>query len=308
MSGEVQPSWRNHLAVHPAAELFPMMSESELRELGEDIKKNGLMQTIVYCKAPGDKKAPPVLLDGRNRLEAMELLGIATVDENGIVRDRNGAIYNGTELAYPSLPDRDPYELVLSLNIHRRHLNAEQKRDLIAKLLKAKPGDSNRKIAKQVKADDKTVASVRRDLESTAEIPKLDKTTGVDGKARSKSKRKKSAKRQAEEERARKEIVALVEKATAADPEFAEWLYGRKKPRATGSAEISIEQRRAENARLDESDNAPADEVDKRVSCVTKAILRHAEGLSINDTERFYTALRDRINDIAGNWAAAAQL
>jgi hypothetical protein len=33
---------RDHLPVHPAADLFPLMSEPELRELGEDIKKNGL--------------------------------------------------------------------------------------------------------------------------------------------------------------------------------------------------------------------------------------------------------------------------
>jgi hypothetical protein len=35
-----------------------------------------------------------------------------------------------------------------------------------------------------VKADDKTVAKVRRELESTVEIPQLEKTTGADGKER----------------------------------------------------------------------------------------------------------------------------
>jgi hypothetical protein len=60
--------------------------------------------------------------------------------------------------------------------------------------LKAKPEASNRKIAKQVKADDKTVASVRRDLESTAEIPQLEKTVGADGKKRAKPKRKSESK------------------------------------------------------------------------------------------------------------------
>ena len=38
----------------------------------------------------------------------------------------------------------DPFELVTSLNIHRRHLTAEQKRELIAKVLKAEPEKSNR--------------------------------------------------------------------------------------------------------------------------------------------------------------------
>jgi hypothetical protein len=31
-------SWRDVLPIHPAAELFPLMSPGELRALGEDIK------------------------------------------------------------------------------------------------------------------------------------------------------------------------------------------------------------------------------------------------------------------------------
>jgi hypothetical protein len=183
-------SWRDHLKIHPAAELFPSMSEPELRELGEDIKKNGLRQPIIYCKPPGDKDGKPVLLDGRNRLDAMELVGIATVDENGIVRHKNGAVYNGTDLAYPGLPDQDPYDLVLSLNIHRRHLDEEERRDLIAKLIKAKPEASDRAIAKKVKRDHKTVAKIRKKLESTGEMSPVEKRIGADGKKRKKPAKK----------------------------------------------------------------------------------------------------------------------
>jgi hypothetical protein len=35
-------SWRDHIKVHPAADLFPMMSDEELKALGERIKKNGM--------------------------------------------------------------------------------------------------------------------------------------------------------------------------------------------------------------------------------------------------------------------------
>ena len=46
------------------------------------------------------------------------------------------------------------------------------------------PEQSN-KIAVELGVDDKTVGAVRRQLESTSEIPKLDRTVGADGKARS---------------------------------------------------------------------------------------------------------------------------
>ena len=78
----------------------------------------------------------------------------------------------------------DPYAIALSFNLHRRHLTSAQKRDLISKVLKARPEVSNATVAEQTMADDKTVAKVRRKLEATSEIPRLEKTTGRDGRSR----------------------------------------------------------------------------------------------------------------------------
>jgi hypothetical protein len=47
----------------------------------------------------------------------------------------------------PLPADVDAYSYVMSANIHRRHLTIEQKRELIGKLLKAQPKQSNRQIA-----------------------------------------------------------------------------------------------------------------------------------------------------------------
>jgi hypothetical protein len=64
-------NWRAHLKVHPAADLFPLMSEAELKELAADIRANGLRAPIVSWALGGE-----FLLDGRNRLDAMALLGL----------------------------------------------------------------------------------------------------------------------------------------------------------------------------------------------------------------------------------------
>jgi hypothetical protein len=110
-------SWRDVLPIHPAAELFPLMSEDEQRALGEDIKRNGLQQTItLWSPTMG---GAPAMLDGRNRLDALELVGIPTVANGRLRREIPRVI---------TLADTDPWKFVVSANIHRRHLTAEQKR------------------------------------------------------------------------------------------------------------------------------------------------------------------------------------
>ena len=54
-SGQVPQHWRGVLPVHDACDLLPPMSESELRELGEDIKRHNLHTPVVVFT---DKTAP----------------------------------------------------------------------------------------------------------------------------------------------------------------------------------------------------------------------------------------------------------
>jgi hypothetical protein len=186
-------NWRTLLPIHPAAKLFPLMSESDiaaLKELAENIKANGLVEPIVIWNSSDGQS----VLDGRNRLDAMALLGLLyeTGDHHVGVKEWDGKQWTdrpGGRLGYlidfRGLTDGDPYEIALALNVHRRHLDAEKKRDLIAKVLKAKPESSNARIAKEVKADDKTVASVRNELEANSEIPnKTDRVEASGRKAR----------------------------------------------------------------------------------------------------------------------------
>jgi hypothetical protein len=138
-------SWRDVISIHPAADVFPMLSEDELRRLGEDIQKNGLKESVALWSPRLVGGQPQYLLDGRNRLDAMELVGMSTVAERPIGSGRwwvtissNGR--DAVEYLYgdsTSNPVPDPASYVISKNIHRRHLTKEQQADLIIKALEA---------------------------------------------------------------------------------------------------------------------------------------------------------------------------
>ena len=187
-------SWRDVLPIHPAADLFPLMSPDELKVLGEDIKAHGLTSPIVLW-SPKRRSGKIFLLDGRNRLDALERLGLQIVSSLGFGLDLRAATGADNEwhlCGEAGEPDDDrdpgyasgcdPYAFVISANIHRRHLTAEQKRDLIAKVLKATPEKSNRQIAETVKVDHKTVGTVRSDLEARGEIPHVESRTDTKGR------------------------------------------------------------------------------------------------------------------------------
>lgn len=183
-----QKPWREVLLVYEAADLFPLLSAEELRALADDIAKHGLREPVDIWRAA---YAPMTLLDGRNRLDALELLGCEifhTKTKKGEEIDWFHQTCVGNSPSFRVFQVKtlyeDPTAYVISKNIHRRHLTADKKRELIGKLLKLDPEKSNNAIATTVKADDKTVASVREELETTSEIPKLTKTRGKDGKVR----------------------------------------------------------------------------------------------------------------------------
>jgi len=115
-----------------------------------------------------------------------------------IVRDEKGYILDGfarakiaKELGYecPSvvvkgLTEQEKRSQVRALNLARRQLDQWSKRQIISEELKENPRRSNNWIAKLLGVDDKTVASVRREMQSTSEVPKLGYTLGADGKYR----------------------------------------------------------------------------------------------------------------------------
>src|SRR5271166_1965701 len=109
-----------------------------------------------------------------------------------IVRDEKGYILDGfarakiaKELGYecPSvvakgLTEQEKRSQVRALNLARRHLDYHARRQVIADEMRENSTRSNNWIAKSLGVDDKTVASVRREMQSTSEIPKLGYTLG----------------------------------------------------------------------------------------------------------------------------------
>jgi len=93
--------------VHPAAQLFPSLSDEELNELSADIKTNGLMFPVVL-----DEKG--TLIDGRMRKEACQRAEI--------------------EPKYIRLEGQDTVSFIISANLNRRNLTKAQRAILAAKI------------------------------------------------------------------------------------------------------------------------------------------------------------------------------
>lgn len=130
---------------HPAADVFPWMDDASAAELREDIRKNGVLEPIVFLDG--------AVLDGRNRYMAARQLGI----------DYPRVEYEGD----------DPFGFVIAKNLHRRHLN-ESQRAMVAAHLATKPRGSNQHVgiptstltqaqaAKQLKVSRDSVIAARK--------------------------------------------------------------------------------------------------------------------------------------------------
>ena len=135
--------------LHPAAEIFPVMDEAAFAALVADIAAHGQREPILVLDGQ--------VIDGRHRLRACEHLGLEP-----LVRQ-------------VSADDGDPFGLVVSLNLHRRHLSEGQRAIIAARLATLPHGrpDANAQIcaftqdeaAQHLKVSRRTVQHARAVLD-----------------------------------------------------------------------------------------------------------------------------------------------
>jgi ParB-like chromosome segregation protein Spo0J len=143
---------------------MPPLSEEEYQALKEDIAYNGIQVPVV-------EDTDGNIIDGHHRVRAYHELVAEGRAAGGYPRVERGGITN-----------QEKRDLAWSLNMQRRHLNREQKREAIAAKLKEWPEWADNRIAQPLGVDGKTVRVVRVQLEGRKEIAKLRKLIGADGK------------------------------------------------------------------------------------------------------------------------------
>lgn len=142
-------------------QVMPDLCDDEYRELKEDIARRGVMVPVEFDEYGN-------VLDGHHRLKVCEELGIK--DYPKVIR--------------AGMTEEEKRTHARKLNMARRQLSQEQRRELIRQQLRETPEKSDRQIAAGLGVTNKTVAAQRKGLERTEEIPQLTTNIGADGKER----------------------------------------------------------------------------------------------------------------------------
>lgn len=100
---KLEPEIIGGYPVHPAASVFPLLEGEEFEQLVDSIRRLGVQMPIVLLDG--------VLLDGRNRLRAVERLRA------------EGRNFEVTTIEWESEKGETPSEVILAMNETRRHLS-----------------------------------------------------------------------------------------------------------------------------------------------------------------------------------------
>jgi ParB-like chromosome segregation protein Spo0J len=127
----------NYVA-HPFANLFPMIEGKDFDQLRDDIAVQGILEPIRLYQG--------MILDGRNRYAAAKAAGHQFSLDDFVQ-------WEGT------VAEAEAW--VISTNLHRRHLSAKQKQEMVRARIRKSPEMSNRQIAKLLGVSHTMVADER---------------------------------------------------------------------------------------------------------------------------------------------------
>lgn len=131
----------------PRYQPLPPLDAAEYAALKADIARNGQVYPVITDEL-GE------VLDGHHRLRVCQELGIQPHFER-----------------LAGLSDEQKHETALRLNLQRRHLSREQKRELIRFELARNPRRSDRQIAELCGVDHKTVGVYRQEVPVAPSAP-----------------------------------------------------------------------------------------------------------------------------------------
>lgn len=148
-------------------QLLPELDPAAFEALKADILEKGVL-------VPIERDETGTLLDGHHRVRAIEEL-----------RSSGHKIADPPVMIRAGFTESEKRAHVRALNLHRRHLSATQRRQIIAEQLGDTPDASDRMIAKRLAVSHSTVAMVRRRLGvTTGQVGQLRARKGADGKVR----------------------------------------------------------------------------------------------------------------------------
>lgn len=133
-------------------QVMPRLSADEYADLEKSIETDGVLVPIIV--SPSGE-----IIDGHHRAEIAQSLGLPCPE---VVK--HGSPAELRTFAY-------------SLNLHRRHLTREQKRDLIAQSLRQDPQLADREHARRTGVSPTTVGAVREELVESGDVSSLDTRT-----------------------------------------------------------------------------------------------------------------------------------
>ncbi len=152
------------LSTTPKFQVMTPLSRDEEAALRESITTDGRVHDAIEVDENAD------IIDGHHRAKIAKELLIQGID----IEPPPIKVVTG-------LTDQEKRSRATTLNMVRRHLSREDKRNLLQQCLKHNHKLSDRQIATQFAVDHKTVGSVRKDLEDSGEIPQSPSRTAKDG-------------------------------------------------------------------------------------------------------------------------------